>query len=137
MKQKLIQFLAGKTGYVSVNEFLKSCYPQPGRNEPFLWDNQQQCKMLKGVLEELQSERLISVKGNRHRELGSFFYIHKDSSQVTQFHGLKTINIEVESFIKAPEKAAEPPVAAPKEEPKPVTGQSADFPKNQEVDTKK
>lgn len=73
-EEKILSFLDGKTGFVRINELLKSIYGVPSFNVPAQWLQQGESRRLKGVLQRLVDAGKIEVKNNAHQTLGNFYY---------------------------------------------------------------
>ena len=74
-EEKIVAFIESRTGgdTVRLNEFLKSLYPLPQRNEPPLWLNQGTSKQIKVLLSKMQADGLISIVNNTHELLAGFW----------------------------------------------------------------
>lgn len=75
MEEKINKFLDSRdAGEVRMNDFLKSLFPIPKFNEPPLWLKQENCKMLRIVLERMYSKGEINIISESHRRLGMNYY---------------------------------------------------------------
>lgn len=92
-EEKIVAFIESRTGgdTVRLNEFLKSLYPLPQRNEPPLWLNQGTSKQIKVLLSKMQADGLISIVNNTHELLGKFY--HAGEQQITQHRNLNNVEI--------------------------------------------
>jgi hypothetical protein len=92
-EEKIVAFIESRTGgdTVRLNEFLKSLYPLPQRNEPPLWLNQGTSKQIKVLLSKMQADGLISIVNNTHELLGKFY--HAGEQQITQHRNLNNVDI--------------------------------------------
>lgn len=99
MEEKIVAFLEGKTGFVKINDFIKSLYPLPKFNEPAQWLQQGVNRQLKNMLTNMQTEGKITVRDNRHILLGSAYY--PDSTTLkTHYHNLNSVIIEAMGVAK-------------------------------------
>jgi hypothetical protein len=85
-EEKLLQFLQGKTGWVRINELLKSLYGVPKFTEPAKWLQQGENKRLRGLLQRLIDEGKLTVKDSRHTQLGKFYYNDDNVQQHYNIH---------------------------------------------------
>jgi len=75
MEEKINRFLDSRgSGEIRMNDFLKSLFPIPKLNEPPLWLKQENCKMLRIVLEGMYSKGEINIISESHRRLGMNYY---------------------------------------------------------------
>jgi len=102
--ESFLDFLEKKANgtYIKVNDYLKSLYPLPKGAEPPKWNNQQEMKIMKNWLQKMVSEGAITVKANRHLDLGRPFY--EGVQQKQRFHHLSTINLEVKLGVDESDK---------------------------------
>lgn len=95
--QRILAFMEsrGTSGFIRLNEFLKSLYPLPKGNEPPKWLQMGEGKRLLGILDKLQSEGKILINNNQHKRLGKFYYAGVE--QITQHHNLNDVVIEAKN----------------------------------------
>jgi hypothetical protein len=94
-EERIMAFLAKRSGTFRFNDFLKSLYPLPVRGAQPEYENQMAAKRLRILLEKLVMNRVISITGDAHRKLGTFYYDGNDASQKTQYYGLNKVPLEV------------------------------------------
>lgn len=94
IEQKITNYLNDKEGELKINDFLKSLFGVPKFNEPAQWLLQGNSKYLRSVLESMQASGYITIKDNRHRLLGQFYYPDTATGK-QQHYNLNTIEIIV------------------------------------------
>ncbi len=74
--QKLIEFLKDKAAndFIQANDFLKSLYPVPKAGEVAEWKSQPEMKKMRAWLNGLTQSSQISIKLNKHNDLGRPYY---------------------------------------------------------------
>ena len=112
-EQAILDFLKDKKGTILLNDFLKSLYPLPAKNEPPQYLSQSASKELRNLLSKLQAENKITIEANQHLKLGTFYYPDVVTMK-TEYYSLNSVQLKAH-----------------------VTGQSVDKPENQEEPSKK
>ena len=92
MEDKIVQFIDSKTGDIKINDFLKSLFGVPKFNEPPTWVTQGASKQLRVLLTDMQRKGLISIYGDGHSKLGTFYYPDMTTG-LTAYHNLNTVPI--------------------------------------------
>lgn len=94
-QERIVEFLRSRgTGqFIRINDFLKSLYPLPKNNEPVEWQKQTAMKSLKAILDGMVVKRDILVSNNSYLLLGKAYW-PDDTTGVTHYHHLGTVNIE-------------------------------------------
>jgi len=77
-EERILSFLEGRKGVIKLNDFLKSLYAIPKLNATPQWALQASSKQLKMVLDKMQADGLIKIVNDRHRKLGTGYYVGTD-----------------------------------------------------------
>jgi len=93
MEDKISSFLQSRTGEVRMNDFLKSLFPIPKHNEPPILLLQSSSRVLRKVLDDMQSKGQIIIINNLHHRLGDPYYPDSTTGK-TEYYNLNTLQIQ-------------------------------------------
>ena len=83
------------TGFIKLNDFLKSLFPLPAVAAPPLWTVQHENKILKVILDKMQTDGLIVINNNQHKKLATHYYDGDDP--VTRYWNIGNTIIEAKA----------------------------------------
>lgn len=92
-EERILAYLESRSGFVKINDFLKSLYPIPKQNSPVAWMDQGNMKRLRVLIEKMQAEGKIEISANSHDKLGRPYY-PDDTTLKTAYYHLGTVVIE-------------------------------------------
>lgn len=93
MEQRVVNFLESKpNGEIKMNDFLKSLFPISKFNEPAVWLRQESSKQIRNLLENMQSNGLLTIVNDNHRRLGTAYYPDHTTGK-THYYDLNNVII--------------------------------------------
>jgi len=92
-KERILAFLDGKSGFVKLNDFLKSLFGLPTPGVPPVYTQQAVMKKLKLDLLELEAERKVVFKDEHFKRLGKHHFPDQSTGR-THYFNITNIPIE-------------------------------------------
>ena len=92
IEEKIIAFIDSRNaGEVRLNDFLKSVYPLPQRNEPPAYVHQHASKQLRVLLAEMQVKGQLTLVNDLYTKLGQGYY--EGDGQLLKHYNITNVEI--------------------------------------------